>query len=209
MASTKTSSKSAPQHRAWQRMLSGRRLDLLNPSPVDIEIEDIAHGLSRMSRWNGQTSGKHCFSVAAHSMIVEAIYRLLTPSAPPKALLFALLHDAPEYVIGDLISPFKQAIGKHYKDLEYGLQAAIHLRFGLVAAPNSVLVAAIKKADLIAAHLEAVQLAGFEPDMALKLWGKVPDIVQASPICQPLDYILPNEKIKKLFLERFNQLDQK
>jgi len=68
-----------PEPRAWQRMLSGRRLDLLNPSPLDIEIEDIAHGLARVARWNGQTTGDHAFSVAEHCLLVETIAGALSP----------------------------------------------------------------------------------------------------------------------------------
>ena len=122
--------------RVWQRMLSGRRLDLIDPSPVDVEIEDIAHGLARMARWNGQTKGPHAYSVAQHSVFVEAIARSLAPdlSAPAQAMI--LLHDAPEYVIGDMISPFKAVLGGDYKGVENRLLAAIHLRFGLPPAPT-------------------------------------------------------------------------
>ena len=119
--------------RAWQRMLSGRRLDLLDPSPLDIEISDIAHGLARVARWNGQTSGEHAFSVAQHSLLVEALFSELVPDASADARLAALLHDAPEYVIGDMISPFKSVMGGSYKDCELRLQRAIHLRFSLPA----------------------------------------------------------------------------
>src|SRR6185312_13495858 len=87
--------------RAWQRMLSGRRLDLLEPSPLDIEIEDIAHGLARVARWNGQTKGLHAFSVAQHSVLVERLVADLSPRLSREARLMALLHDAPEYVVGD------------------------------------------------------------------------------------------------------------
>src|SRR5579871_2877895 len=133
--------------RAWQRMLSGRRLDLLEPSPLDVEIEDIAHGLARVARWNGQTKGTHAFSVAQHSVLVEKITNELRPRLARSARLAALLHDAPEYVVGDLISPFKAALGIDYKDFEHKLQAAIHLRFGLPAVIPADLKAAIKKAD--------------------------------------------------------------
>src|ERR1700736_1048194 len=92
-----TSAKSSA--RAWQRMLSGRRLDLLDPSPLDVEIEDIAHGLARVARWNGQTKGSHAFSVAQHSVLVERITAELNPRLARTARLMALLHDAPEYVI--------------------------------------------------------------------------------------------------------------
>src|SRR5471030_2844414 len=132
--------------RAWQRMLSGRRLDLLDPSPMDIEIEDIAHGLARVARWNGQTKGDHSFSVAQHCILVEQIVSGLNPAAGRDWRLMALLHDAPEYVIGDLISPFKAAVGIDYKDLELRLLTAIHIRFGLPAKAPATLLALFKQA---------------------------------------------------------------
>ena len=158
------------EKRAWQRMLSGRRLDLLNPSPTDVEIEDIAHGLSRVARWNGQTVGEHAFSVAEHSLFVVDVLLHLNPTAPKAWQLAALLHDAPEYVIGDLISPFKAAIGMDYKVFELKLLAAIHKRFGLADAVDARLNHAIKEADTIAAYFEAVQLAGFSEDEARALF---------------------------------------
>ena len=162
--------------RAWQRMLSGRRLDLLDPSPMDIEIEDIAHGLARVARWNGQTAGPFIFSVAQHSMLVEAIARHLDPGLAGGSRLAVLLHDAPEYVLGDVISPFKAVIGDIYKTVEVRLLEAIHLRFGLPAAPAASLQRLTKRADRIAAFLEATRLAGFSRDEAVKYFGR-PDPV--------------------------------
>src|SRR6202042_2127015 len=153
---------SAPGARAWQRMLSGRRLDLLAPSPLDIEVEDIAHGLARVARWNGQTLGEHGFSVAQHCLLVEAVARIRTPRLDRSGRLAVLLHDAPEYVIGDMISPFKSVIGDNYKAVEYRLLAAIHLRFGLPPTLPEQLKVLIKTADRAAAFLEATRLAGFE-----------------------------------------------
>lgn len=158
--------------RAWQRMLSGRRLDLLNPSPLDIEIEDIAHGLARVARWNGQTEGEHAFSVAQHSLVVEKIATQLNADFAIKWRLAALLHDAPEYVVGDLISPFKAAIGLDYKKLEQSLLTAIHIRFGLPAELPAYVSKAIKRADQISAYLEATQLAGFSSTEAKKFFGQ-------------------------------------
>lgn len=158
--------------RAWQRMLSGRRLDLLDPSPLDIEIADIAHGLARVARWNGQTSGEHAFSVAQHSLLVEALYGELVPAAPAEARLAALLHDAPEYVIGDMISPFKSVMGGSYKDCELRLQRAIHLRFALPAELDAGLYRDIKRADQIAAYYEATLLAGFSSAEATEYFGR-------------------------------------
>jgi 5'-deoxynucleotidase YfbR-like HD superfamily hydrolase len=160
--------------RAWQRMLSGRRLDLLDPSPLDVEIEDIAHGLARVARWNGQTEGDHAFSVAQHCVLVEQIAHALEPRLAREARLMALLHDAPEYVIGDLISPFKAAVGIDYKEFELRLLAAIHLRFGLPARTPATISALIKKADIAAAYLEATQLAGFSASEAKRYFGVPP-----------------------------------
>lgn len=158
--------------RAWQRMLSGRRLDLLDPSPLDVEIEDIAHGLARVARWNGQTKGDWAYSVAEHSVLVEDIFSRLRPAPSPAQQLTALLHDAPEYVIGDMISPFKSAIGYDYKAFEARLEAAVHVRFGLPAHPGEALKKRIKRADRASAYLEAVQLAGFEVEEASRLFTR-------------------------------------
>jgi 5'-deoxynucleotidase YfbR-like HD superfamily hydrolase len=164
--------KDPPAPRAWQRMLSGRRLDLLDPSPLDIEIVDIAHGLARVARWNGQTKGDHAFSVAQHSVLVESLVRQIWPDADASHLLGALLHDAPEYVIGDMISPVKSAVGPGYAEMDARLTAAIHLRFGLPAVLPVAVKKAIKQADKVSAWLEAVQIAGFSEDEADKLFGR-------------------------------------
>ena len=158
--------------RAWQRMLSGRRLDLLDPTPVDIEIEDIAHGLAFVARWNGQTKGDFPYSVAEHSLLVEALFTRMYPKAPVKWQLAALLHDAPEYVIGDMISPVKAAVGPDYEALDKKLAAAIHIRFGLPHAVPQTVKKQIKKADRVSAWMEATQIAGFSAPEANKLFGK-------------------------------------
>ena len=160
--------------RAWQRMLSGRRLDLLDPSPLDIEVEDIAHGLARVARWNGQTIGAHAFSVAQHSLVVEDIAAHIRPGLADRWRLAALLHDAAEYVIGDMISPFKAALGYDYKSFEARLEHAIHIRFGLPPETPSEIKALIKQADRACAYFEAVQLAGFNSDEAVTLFGPPP-----------------------------------
>ena len=161
------------QTRAWQRMLSGRRLDLLDPTPMDIEIEDIAHGLAFVARWNGQTIGNFAYSVAEHSLLVEQIFLRLMPNATPSQRLTALLHDAPEYVIGDMISPVKSSVGPGYEELDRRLTAAIHIRFGLPAVTPLALKKQIKKADKVSAWLEATQLAGFSKVEANRLFSKV------------------------------------
>ena len=158
--------------RAWQRMLSGRRLDLLDPTPMDIEIADIAHGLAFQARWNGQTKGDFPYSVAEHSLLVEQLFARVDPKAPAKWLLAALLHDAPEYVIGDMISPVKAAVGPGYSALDDRLTAAIHLRFGLPAQIPKTVKTKIKRADRLSAWLEATQIAGFSIPEANKLFGR-------------------------------------
>ena len=189
------------QTRAWQRMLSGRRLDLLDPSPLDVEIEDIAHGLARVARWNGQTKGAHAFSVAQHCVLVERLAAELKPRLSREARLTALLHDAPEYVIGDLISPFKAAVGIDYKDFELRLLGAIHLRFGLPARTPSELLALLKQADIASAYFEATHLAGFEVSEAKRYFG-TPARTLRAPRLVPLS---PAEA-QALFLERFKRL---
>jgi 5'-deoxynucleotidase YfbR-like HD superfamily hydrolase len=164
----------AKSPRAWQRMLSGRRLDLLDPSPLDVEIADIAHGLARVARWNGQTRGDHIFSVAQHTLLVEAVARAQVPGLDRPRRLAVLLHDAPEYVVGDMISPFKAVIGDSYKAVELRLLAAIHVRFGLSAILPEDVAQIIKTADQGAAYLEATRLAGFANAEARRFFGKPP-----------------------------------
>jgi 5'-deoxynucleotidase YfbR-like HD superfamily hydrolase len=190
--------------RAWQRMLSGRRLDLLNPSPLDVEIEDIAHGIARVARWNGQTVGSHIFSVAQHSLLVEAIAAHLQPDLPAGSRLAILLHDAPEYVVGDVISPFKVVIGEAYKEVEGRLLAAIHLRFGLPAEPGASLKRLIKRADRAAAFLEATRLAGFSREEALKYFGRPEAVPQ--PLIGELLAPWPIERAQRRYLARFKAL---
>jgi uncharacterized protein len=192
--------------RAWQRMLSGRRLDLLDPAPVDVEIEDIAHGLARVARWNGQTVGAQAFSVAQHTLIVEDIAAARNPGWEPRWRLAALLHDAPEYVVGDLISPFKTAIGLDYKSFELRLLAAIHERFGLPAQLPSDVQSEIKTADRLAAYYEATRLAGFSEAEANIYFGQ-PDNLP-SPLVAALSALepLPAGDAQHKFLLRFRNL---
>ena len=193
----------APAPRAWQRMLSGRRLDLLDPSPLDIEIEDIAHGLARVARWNGQTKGAHIFSVAQHSLLTEAIARQQL-RLDRSRLLAILLHDAPEYVIGDMISPFKAVIGDDYKAVEARLLAAIHVHFGLPAILPADLVAVIKACDRSAAYLEATRLAGFSANEARRFFGPPPKF---SAVAER-DYLTPwsAEVAQTRYLQRFAKI---
>jgi uncharacterized protein len=153
-------------------MLSGRRLDILDPSPLDVELSDIAHGLARVARWNGQTVGDYPFSVAQHSVLVLELFRAGNPGSEPVAELQTLLHDAPEYVMGDIISPFKAAMGGNYKDVENRLLSAVYLRFSLPSAMPAALARQVKKADREAAYFEAVQLAGFSEEEARRFFGE-------------------------------------
>lgn len=188
--------------RAWQRMLSGRRLDLLNPSALDIEIEDIAHGLARVARWNGQTLGKHPFSVAQHCILVRDISLLLRPKLDPKWQLAALLHDAPEYVIGDMISPFKSALGLDYKTFENRLEQQIHIRFGVPKQLPNRIHDLIKRADRAAAYFEAVQLAGFDEAEAIKFFGRPRALTGLEFSLKPVS----TKTSKAMFLKVFNEL---
>ena len=191
-----------PPARAWQRMLSGRRLDLLDPTPVDIEIEDIAHGLAFVARWNGQTLGDYAYSVAEHSLLTETIFGRIAPKAPAKWRLAALLHDAPEYVIGDMISPVKAAVGPGYGALDDRLMAAVHLRFGLPASLPVAVKKQIKKADKISAWMEATQIAGFSASEATKFFGQ-PD----RNLMQDLNIVLrPPVETRAAFTARHAEL---
>ena len=185
-------------------MLSGRRLDLIDPSPLDVEIGDIAHGLARVARWNGQTKGPEIFSVAQHSLLVEALFAARDVASSREARLAALLHDAPEYVIGDMISPFKAAVGGDYKLIEAGLKRAVLIRFGLTAEPSEDLERRIKVADRASAYLEATALAGFSIAEARKLFGK-PDL----PIHDFAAFLEPRRPadVEAQFLTRFGELD--
>ena len=195
-----------PPPRAWQRMLSGRRLDLLNPDPGDIAIEDIAHGLARVARWNGQTLGEHAFSVAQHTLVVEEIAVDANPGWPSRWRLASLLHDAPEYVIGDLISPFKSAIGLDYRAFEQRLLGAIHRRFGLPHPLPEEITRAIKAADRIAAFYEATRLAGFGTGEAEQYFGSIVGVSKALDSRLSLLAAEPSEKVEAAFLARFHTL---
>ena len=190
--------------RAWQRMLSGRRLDLLDPSPLDVEVEDIAHGLARVARWNGQTQGAHIYSVAQHSLLVEALARAKVPRLDRNGRLAVILHDAPEYVVGDMISPFKAVIGDRYKAVEKRLLAAVHWRFGLPAKLPDSLQSLIKASDRSAAYLEATRLAGFADEEARKFFGPPPKFSSALE----RDYLSPWPAgiAQARYLERFEKL---
>ncbi len=187
-------------------MLSGRRLDLLDPSPLDVEIEDIAHGLARVARWNGQTLGEHAYCVAQHSLAVEALVRQLTPGCPPLLALASLLHDAPEYVIGDMISPFKAVMGEQYKGVEARLTQAIHTRFALPAKLPSPWKAVIKRADGMSAYCEATVLAGFSASEAKRYFEEPPrlDRTLIDGLFDPWPTALAQER----FLQRFYELQK-
>jgi len=191
------------QPRAWQRMLSGRRLDLLDPTPVDIELDDIAHGLAFVARWNGQTRGDWPYSVAEHSLLVEMLVARLAPKTAPQWRLAALLHDAPEYVIGDMISPVKAAVGPGYGLLEARLSAAIHIRFGLPGQLPSPVKTLIKRADRVSAWLEATQIAGFSPAEADRFFGKPPAGATSDITITPR----PPVEVRTDFIKRHQNLE--
>jgi uncharacterized protein len=191
------------QRRAWQRMLSGRRLDLLDPTPVDIELGDIAHGLAFVARWNGQTRGDFPYSVAEHSLLVEALVGRIAPRTEPRWRLAALLHDAPEYVIGDMISPVKAAVGPGYGALDARLATAVHLRFGLPAELPARVKALVKRADRISAWLEAVQIAGFAEAEADRFFGKPPGELVAGMAIAPR----PPVEVRAAFIDRHRALE--
>lgn len=186
--------------RAWQRMLSGRRLDLIDPSPLDVEIEDIAHGLARVARWNGQTTGPHAFSVAQHTLLVESIVQVMVPDLDAEGRLAVMLHDAPEYVIGDMITPFKALLGAEYREIEARLLAAIHRRFGLRTPVTARLKARIKAGDRAAAYYEATLLAGFGEAEAAKFFGRPRGI---DPTGLDIDPAWPAAVAERRFLKRF------
>lgn len=192
--------KSLPTGRAWQRMLSGRRLDLLDPSPLDIEIEDIALGLSRVARWNGQTTGAHGLSVAQHSLLVLDLVDATAVRPVRELRRAALLHDASEFVTADLITPFKRVIGDSYKAVELRVQEAVHLRFGLPARLPQEWVGAIKRADGDAAFLEAVALAGFSEAEARRVFRYRRARREGELVAWPA------EEARRRFLDRFEQL---
>ena len=192
------------KQRAWQKMLSGRRLDVIDPSPLDIEIGDIAHGLAFQARWNGQTKGDFVFSVANHSILVWNIFSIENPKIEKKWQLVSLLHDAPEYVIGDLISPVKKEVGSSYINLEKKLQEAIHIRFGLPALVPNKIKSKIKIADRKAAWIEATEIAGFNKKEANKIFLK-PD----EKILRKCKIVLKNPlKTREEFLNIYHILDQ-
>jgi len=192
------------RRRAWQRMLSGRRLDLLDPTPVDIEIEDIAHGLAFVARWNGQTIGDHPYSVAEHALLVEALYARLDPRTSPAWRLAALLHDAPEYVIGDMISPVKAAVGPGYGALEARLAGAIHIRFGLPAVLPAAVKRRIKRADRLSAWMEATGIAGFSEAEADRLFPRPgPGLIEGLDI-----HLRPPVAVRAAFLARHHELSR-
>ncbi|WP_294924720.1 HD family hydrolase [uncultured Paracoccus sp.] len=188
-----------PAKRAWQRMLSGRRLDLLNPTPVDIEVQDIAHGLSFVARWNGQTRGDWAYTVAEHSILVERIFTDITLDPDPRWRLAALLHDAPEYVIGDMISPVKSALGREYGEMDQRISAAVHRRFGLPVQIPAPVKRDIKSADRISAWIEAVHIAGFTRPEANRLF-RLPKSADAEGYSIRLR---PPLETRQAFLQRF------
>ncbi|MEM9627119.1 MAG: HD family hydrolase [Pseudomonadota bacterium] len=203
---TKSMKSASDTDRAWQRMLSGRRLNLLDPSPLDIEIEDIAVGLARVARWNGQTSGDWALSVAQHSLLVEQLLGHFRADVPTDWRLLALLHDAPEYVIGDLITPFKSALGGDYVEIEQRLMEAVKRRFGLHRLPKAAGLL-VKRADRAAAYIEAVRVAGFPKEEARRLFDPKGALSERGIADIPLEPHPPT-KAEAAFLRRFKDVNE-
>lgn len=141
----------------------------MKPAAREVDIEDIARGLSRLPRWNGQTKGSLAFSVAQHSLLVRFLFAELDPKAEKCWQLAALLHDGPEYALGDLIAPFKKVVGETYHQVEQSLQQAIHRRFSLPKVLPSSVAARVEKADRWSASLEAQVLTSFPKETIAQL----------------------------------------
>ena len=154
-------SASAPA-RAWVRLYSGKRLDLLNPTPFDWEDSDLAIGLARTYRWGGHSAWELPLSVAQHSLLVLALRRLWFPGVDdPRADLRELLHDADEGLLGfDCISVVKPFLGQAYRKLAESLEAAVALRYRL-APWTEADKKPHKRADRVAAASEAVHVVGW------------------------------------------------
>jgi len=159
---------------------TGRKVSIVAPRPDDLDIRDIAHGLSLLCRFTGQV--KSFYSVAQHSLLVAA-------NVPPEHARTALLHDASEAYLGDLSSPLKRSAGlAGYRELEAQLEAVIAERFGL-AFP---LPADVKRADQMALATEARDLFAHRPDWH-KDWGPA----------LPAEVVpLPSAEAELLFLAR-------
>jgi len=148
--------------------------------------------------------GDYAYSVAEHSLLVEEIFSHQNPDVPAKWQLAALLHDAPEYVIGDMISPVKAAVGPGYGVLDDRLTAAIHLRFGLPAQIPSTVKKRIKRADKLSAWLEAIQIAGFSKDEADKFFGKQDPALVANLSIK----LRPPVEVRQDFTARYQKLSE-
>jgi 5'-deoxynucleotidase YfbR-like HD superfamily hydrolase len=135
--------------------------------------------------------------------VVEEIFAATFVKASPVDRLMALLHDAAEYVIGDMISPFKSVVGGGYKEVEGRLQRAVHLRFGLPPELAEATRKAIKHADQIAAYFEATELAGFSVTEAVRYFGRPRGIAAGRFDFTPH----PVKSVEKAFLKRFGTLE--
>ncbi len=154
--------------RAWVRMPSARRLDLLDPTPFDWDDSDLALGLARTYRWGGHSAWPRPLCVAQHSLSVmhlRAADSLARGSTlTPLEALRELLHDAEEGLLGfDCIAPLKPFLGDGFKALSQRLEQAVFLRYGLPRW-NQRDYAAHKRADHLAAASEAVHVAGWSVD---------------------------------------------
>ncbi len=191
--------KAAP--RVWQRMLSGRRLDLLDPSPLDVEISDIAHGLARVARWNGQTRGDFAFSVAQHSLIVEQIVGCERSrsalahggTAARRAGICRRRHDL--------------AVQERHRRRLQGCGKAAAGGDPSALRPAGASAGRDRKGDQgrgpVSAYYEATLLAGFESHEAAKFFGE-----PGGAACEPGEFVpRPAREMEAAFLARFAELD--
>jgi hypothetical protein len=201
----------APDVRAWVRMPSGKRLDLLSPTPFDWDDADLALGLARTYRWGGHSAWPLPLSVAQHSITVMLLRRAAafastsTPLAPIIELR-ELLHDAEEGLLGfDAVSPLKPFLGAGFRDLTRRLEQAIFIRYGLPAWTPAE-HKRHKRADRLAAASEAVHVAGWseqEVRATLKIRAAV---LQQDPLaarygCRPWEPWAPTVAAERFLAE--------
>lgn len=192
------------KNRAWIRLPSGGRLDLINPSPDAWQDSDLACRISRTYRWGGES--KHAFplSVAQHSLAVLALREQLSPE-PLTALqkMAELQHDSEEAFIGfDPISPLKRAMGPEFEKICDRILAAIWERYRLPEwEPEDYKLH--KEADLISAASEAVHCVGWSEDEVRNVLGIKHPILEIDPLAAIYDCTPWEPWAPKVAAERF------
>lgn len=169
----------------WIQTYTGQKFYPLDPNPENIVIEDIAHSLSLLCRFNG-----HCrefYSVAEHSVRVSQL-------VPDELSLWGLLHDAAEAYVSDMPKPVKIQI-PDFSEHEEKLLKVIANRFDL----SYPMPLEIKEADEIMLATEKRDLM----DTAPESWG-----LRYKPHLDPIEVLSPSEA-KQHFLERFQELTAK